>query len=57
MPAVAHLQENQPSLEAHKVWLAWYLIGKSLRQAICNMLCIGAPLVPHMIKELLGQLH
>lgn len=54
---LAHLEQDQPSLQADQEWLTWHLVGKGLRQTTGNLLGVTAPLAPYMVKQLFCQLH
>lgn len=51
-----HLEQNEPSLQAQKQWLAWYLVAQCLGEPAGHLLGVMAPLAPHMLKQLLCQL-
>lgn len=51
-----HLEQNKPSLQAQKQWLARNLVAQGLGQPPGHLLGVMAPLAPHMLKQLLCQL-
>ena len=56
MRYMTDLQQDKPALQAEQKRLAWSLSSQGLGQAACHVLSVLAPLTPHMLKQLLGQL-
>ena len=52
----SHLEQDEPALQVEKKRLARSLSSQGLGQTTCHMLSVAAPLTPHMLKQLLGQL-
>ena len=55
--SMAHLKQNEPSLKDEEQRLARCLSSQCWCEASCHLLRVVAPLAPHMLKQLLGQLH